>query len=140
VSICSFYRFLPITRSSLLRVRRIIIIVLDITVVEPPFAGDTIMAYAGKYGALGCGPIKAPSSYKLLEPGCREDVRNEIHLHRLRIEWKYAIDKIEDAISLGRLLKEYGIHHPRSTSVRIGPEEARRLVADMADSPRFSAI
>jgi hypothetical protein len=93
-----------------------------------------------KKGELAYGLIKAPSSYKLLKPRCKEDVRNGIHLHRLRIEWKYAVDKIEDAISPGRLLEKYGIHHPRSTSVRIDPQKARRLVADMPDSPGFSAI
>lgn len=103
-------------------------------------ADDTIVAYASKYGALGYGVIRNPSSYVLLKPGCKEDVRNGDQLHRLRIEWKYAVAKIEDGISPARLSREYGLYHPVSTSARIDAQKARRLVGDMTDNTAFSAI
>ena len=93
--------------------------------------GDIIIAYARKYGAVGWGMITKPESYKLLRPGCNEDILGGIHLHRLEINWKVTFEKLESAIPPTILLEKYGIFHPRSTSVKINPEKAKMLIDDI---------
>ena len=93
--------------------------------------GDTIIAYVKEYGAAGWGIIKNPDSYKLLNPGDKDDFLNGVHLHRLNIDWQCTVDKIEDALRPAELLKKYGIFHPMSTSVRIDPNKAKQLLKDM---------
>ena len=101
--------------------------------------GDTIVAYAKKYGAVGWGKIENPASYRLLEAGCAEDVSGGRLLHRLGIEWKYTAASIADAIGPKELLKNYGIYHPMSTCVKIDPQKAKNLIKDMQNSPNMSA-
>ncbi len=50
--------------------------------------GDIIIAYANSYGAIGWGIIKEYPTYRLIEIGSDEDVRNGKHLHRLNIDWQ----------------------------------------------------
>ena len=88
-------------------------------------------AYARKHGAIGWGVIKNPNSYKLLKPGAKEDILNGHHLHRLNIDWKFATDKIEDAVKPADLIEKYGIFHPRSTCVKVNSQNAKKLIADM---------
>jgi hypothetical protein len=92
---------------------------------------DIIIAYARKYGAVGWGVIKNPNSYKLLQVGCKEDILEGEYLHRLNIDWKYTLSKIEDAVKPADLIEKYGIFHPRSTSVRIDPKKAKKMIANM---------
>ncbi|MCK5173905.1 MAG: hypothetical protein KAR47_10970, partial [Planctomycetes bacterium] len=92
---------------------------------------DIIIAYARKHGAIGWGVIKNPNSYKLLKPGAKEDILNGHHLHRLNIDWKFATDKIEDAVKPADLIEKYGIFHPRSTCVKVNSQNAKKLIADM---------
>jgi hypothetical protein len=97
---------------------------------------DTVVAYSRRFGAIGWGIISAPDSYRLLQPGCKDDRLNGEHLHRLNIDWKYTVDKLENAIAPALLLEKYGIFHPRSTSVSIDPQKAKRMIADMQNISR----
>jgi len=94
--------------------------------------GDTIIAYAKKFGAIGWGVINKPESYDLLKPGCKDDKMDGLYLHRLNIDWKFTVEKIEDAIGPSELLqKKYGIFHPRTTSAKIDRQKAKLLINDM---------
>jgi len=77
------------------------------------------------------GIIKNPNFYKLLKAGDRNDSLNGILLHRLDIDWKYTVNKLEDAIKPAELLDKYGIFHPRSTCVKIDPQKAQHLIKNM---------
>ena len=94
-------------------------------------AGDTVIAYAGGYGAVGWGKIEKPQSYVLLKPGDKQDILGGHHLHRLNISWKTCAKSLEDAISPERLKNEFGIIHPRSTRVSIDPNKGKRLMEEM---------
>ncbi|OHB55207.1 MAG: hypothetical protein A2Y12_09280 [Planctomycetes bacterium GWF2_42_9] len=97
--------------------------------------GDTVIAYARKFGALGSGIINNPDSYRLIAAGSKDDLADGHYLHRLQIDWKCTVPNIESAINPALLLEKYGIFHPRSTSVSIDPQRARRLIADMQIAP-----
>lgn len=89
--------------------------------------GDCILAYAKKYGFVGYGIIEDPNSYKLIEAGSSDDILNGYHLHRLSINWKATVP-LEKAISPSVMQEEFGIIHPRSTSVSINGEKAKKLI------------
>jgi hypothetical protein len=93
--------------------------------------GDTIIAYANSFGAVGWGIIKQNSNYRLIEAGSSEDVRHGRHLHRLDIEWQCVADKIENAISAKDILSKFGVHHPIKTSVRIDNEKGKLLIQEL---------
>ena len=57
-----------------------------------------------------------------------------LDMHRLDIEWKYIAATIADAITPKELLDNYGIFHPRSTSVRIDPNKAEHLINNMPNN------
>lgn len=46
--------------------------------------GDRIIAYANEYGALGWGIITEDTTYRKIEEGSAEDVKNGTHLYRLK--------------------------------------------------------
>ncbi|MFC1762186.1 hypothetical protein ACFL6U_08900 [Planctomycetota bacterium] len=98
------------------------------------------IAYARKYGAIGWGVTKSPSSYRLLQPGSKEDVLDGLHLHRLDMAWKWATRDLKNAICPQEFLAKYGIFHPRSKRVKIASDKARQFIADMANNPSFSQI
>lgn len=93
--------------------------------------GDTIVAYATCYGAVGWGVIEKPETYKLLRPGSKEDKLRGTHLHRLDIRWKYVAEKLEHGLSANSVRSEFGVYHPVSTSVSIDSEKAKRLITEM---------
>lgn len=92
--------------------------------------GDTILAYASRYGAIGWGEIEKPK-YKLLAPGSKEDKLGGTHLHRLNIKWRNVVEKLEDGFSASLVRNEFDIYHPVSTSVSVDDEKAKRLIAKM---------
>jgi hypothetical protein len=93
--------------------------------------GDTIIAYARGYGAIGWGVIPNPPKYKLLEPGDDEDFLNGDCRHRLDIKWKLVAQKLSGGIAPDIIRNEFGIYHPVSTSVSIDPDKCRRLIKYM---------
>lgn len=94
-------------------------------------AGDTIMAYATGFGAIGWGVIEQPSSYRLLPKGHKEDFLKGSHLHRLDVAWKAYANRLDKAIQADVIRREHGIYHPVSTSVSIDPEKAQNLIRAM---------
>jgi hypothetical protein len=82
-------------------------------------SGDKVVAYAKGYGAIGWGVIEKPHSYKLLNPGDRDDRLDGRHLHRLSVVWKTVAPKLEQGIRPEVLREDFGIFHPLSTSMRI---------------------
>jgi len=93
--------------------------------------GDTVIAYARRYGAIGFGIIKDPVSYKLIKPASNGDHLGGELLHRLNIEWKYTVKDLNNAVSPAILLKKYGIYHPRATSAKINANKAKLLTSKM---------
>jgi len=93
--------------------------------------GDTVIAYAKKYGAIGFGIIKDPASYKLIKPASNGDHLGGELLHRLNIEWKYTVKDLKNAIPPVILLEKYGIYHPRATSAKINANKAKLLISKM---------
>ena len=93
--------------------------------------GDTIIAYARGFGAIGWGVIPNPPKYKLLDLGDDEDFLNGDCRHRLGIKWKLVAKKLSDGITPDIIRNEFGIYHPVSTSVSIDPDKCRRLIKYM---------
>jgi hypothetical protein len=91
-------------------------------------AGDIILAYCSKRGAIGWGIVEKPNSYRLIARNSSEDRLKGTHLHRLDITWKAVARNISEGISPDEVRAEFGIYHPVSTSVRIDSENARQLV------------
>jgi hypothetical protein len=102
--------------------------------------GDTIIAYANEYGALGWGIITKDTTYKKIEEGSVEDVKNGTHLYRLKdLEWQCVANNIEDGIKGGDVLSEFNIHHPLSAFSRITKnEEAELLIQELEN--KFNSI
>lgn len=94
-------------------------------------AGDTVLAYATGFGAVGFAIVENPSGYKLLSPGDKDDMLNGRHLHRLPVKWKAVAPHLREAIAPDELRQAYNIYHPRSTSVPVDIANARDLTNDM---------
>lgn len=95
-------------------------------------AGDIIVAYAKKYGAVGWGVIDRPSSYKLLQVGDKEDLLGGHCLHRLSISWKSTAKQLNQGVPSNILHHEFGIYHPVSTSVGIDSEKGKKLIEQLS--------
>ena len=94
-------------------------------------AGDTIIAYATGFGAVGYGVVEHPNSYRLLPENHEDDILNGIQRHRLDVKWKRTAARLEFAIPADVVRKEWGIYHPVSTSVSIDPDKAKKLTRFM---------
>jgi len=90
--------------------------------------GDTVIAYASGYGAVGWGIVKTPNSYKLLSLGNQDDVLNGRMRHRLKVQWKSVIQDVNQAVT-SHTIKQFGGHHPISTRVKIEDSVAKQLLA-----------
>lgn len=93
--------------------------------------GDTIIAYAKGYGAVGWGTIEDPNSYKLLSSGSPGDKLHGFHLHRLKIKWKSVAKDLSDGLRPADVRSEYDIYHPISTSVKIDNRKGKRLIEEL---------
>lgn len=96
-------------------------------------AGDTVIAYASGYGAIGWGIIENPDSYKLLPLGHKDDVLDGRMRHRLKVQWKSVIKDVDQALP-SSTIKQFGGHHPISTKVKIEDSVARQLI-EKIESP-----
>jgi hypothetical protein len=96
-------------------------------------AGDTIVAYAKGFGAVGWGTIEDPGSYRLLTPGSKADYLNGDCRHRLAIKWKATASHLTDALSAEEVRKEFGVHHPIRTSVSIKHADGKRLIERLSE-------
>jgi hypothetical protein len=94
--------------------------------------GDTIVAYARGYGAVGWGVIESPK-YQLLKPGDSGDKLRGNCLHRLKIHWQAAAYKLSEGLSPDIVRKEFDIYHPLSTSVSMDSDKAKRLIDALSD-------
>ena len=95
-------------------------------------AGDTIVAYASGFGAVGWGVIKNPR-YRLIQRGDADDRFNGHHLHRLSVEWKAVAPTLQDSIPSDEVKQRFGIYHPVSTSVNIEDRKAQELIATLSE-------
>jgi hypothetical protein len=91
-------------------------------------AGDTVVAYAKGFGAVGWGIVEHPSSYKLISLGDPADILAGRHLHRLGIKWGAVAPTLRHGIPADEVRNRFGIFHPISTSVRIAEDKGGRLV------------
>jgi len=89
--------------------------------------GDTIIAYAKGFGAVGWGVIADANSYQLVQPGSKRDQLNGNCLHRLSIKWRSTARSLRQAVTAEYIRNEFGIYHPISTSVSIATQSGRRL-------------
>jgi hypothetical protein len=96
-------------------------------------AGDIIIAYAKKFGAVGWGTIENPASYRLIRPGDPGDKRNGRHLHRLSIKWKRVAQNMRYGLRPEKVKKNFDIYHPVSTSVKIAENKAKRLISVLSE-------
>ncbi len=90
--------------------------------------GDTIIAYANRYGAVGWGTIDKEGGYELVPLGSKADKRNGQFRHRRSITWKSVASKLSDGIAPDKVYKDFGIYHPVPTSVSIADDDAKRLI------------
>lgn len=77
--------------------------------------GDTVIAFAKWYGAVGWGEITAPDSYHLVPPSSPEDKLKGLHLHRLSIKWRHVAPKLEEGIPAKKVYETFGIYWPVGT-------------------------
>ena len=90
--------------------------------------GDTIVAYANKYGAVGWGKIDGSKPYRLVERNGSDDQLHGHHLHRRGIIWHAAAAKLESGIRPNVVLDRFGIYHPVATWASIPNEKAKSLI------------
>ncbi len=89
--------------------------------------GDKIIAYAKEYGAVGWGTIEDPH-YELISLRDEDNVLKGKHRHRISIIWKAVAKNLEDGVKPKDIREQFDIYHPISTSVRINPKNAERLI------------
>lgn len=94
--------------------------------------GDTIIAYAKGFGAVGWGVVTDPAKYRLLPIGDKGDLLDGSCRHRLQINWKTTVQNLSDGIPPETVREQFGIYHPVSTSVSIDPTKCRKLIDYMS--------
>lgn len=98
--------------------------------------GDTIVAYARGYGALGWGIVDQPNTYRLIPAGDKDDRLDGECRHRVTISWKATAKKLSEALPAEEIRRDFGIYHPISTSVSISSADGRSLLSRLTE--RFS--
>lgn len=93
--------------------------------------GDTIVAYAGGFGAIGYGVVPNPPEYRLIEIGHAGDLLNGTCRHRLKVNWKAITGDLKEGLSAEIVRNEFDIYHPVSTSVSIDARKCRKLINRM---------
>jgi hypothetical protein len=93
--------------------------------------GDTIVAYAKGFGAVGWGIVADPPKYQLLPKGDKQDLLEGSCRHRLKVNWKCVAQRLQDGIPPDIVREKFGIYHPVSTSVSINPGNCERLKKHM---------
>lgn len=91
-------------------------------------SGDTIIAYASGFGAVGWGLIDDSKPYRLVNEHDKEDVLKGHHLHRIGVSWRAFAPRLEDGLPASYVRKEFDIYYPVSTSVSIADEKAKHLI------------
>ena len=89
--------------------------------------GDTIIAYASNFGAIGYGIIPK-HNYSLITENSEDDKLNGGCLHRLEIKWIRYVKNLKDGIKSERLKKDFDMVHPLSTSVKVNDKKGRALI------------
>ena len=93
--------------------------------------GDKIIAYANEYGAVGWGTIEDPH-YELISLDDKDNNKLDgKHRHRISIIWNTVVENLEDGVKPKDIRERFDIYHPRSTSVRINPKNAERLIEEL---------
>lgn len=100
-------------------------------------SGDTIVAYAKGYGAVGWGVIDDPKTYRLISPGDKGDVLGGKCRHRITVKWKATARQLSDALPAEEVRRAFGIYHPISTSVSMSASDGKKLLDHL--SKRFNA-
>lgn len=93
--------------------------------------GDTIVAYAKGFGAVGWGVVTDPVKYRLIAVGDKGDLLDGNCRHRLQVKWKATAKALNEGLSPEVVRQQFGIYHPVSTSVSIDSEKCRSLIERM---------
>lgn len=101
------------------------------TILNRYIPGDTIVAYAKGFGAVGYGVIPNPSKYRLLPVGAKGDILGGKCRHRLKVEWKAVTSDLQNGLRPDEIRDAFGIYHPVSTSVSIDPVKAKGMLKRM---------
>lgn len=96
--------------------------------------GDTIIAYAKGFGAIGYGIIEDPTSYRLIEKGSKGDKLNGGCLHRIKVRWLLTTKNLSNGILPNFIRDNFNIYHPLSTSVTIEKSKAKDLIKYMKEN------
>ena len=76
--------------------------------------GDSIVAYASKYGVVGYGKVNV-GTYELIKLNSPDDYFNGDHLHRIKVDWINIKNSLNDAIKAKELKEIVGISNPIQT-------------------------
>ena len=94
--------------------------------------GDTIIAYAKGYGAIGWGLIENPK-YRIIPVGDPSDDKlNGNCRHRINITWKAVAKSLSEGLAPEVVRNQFGIYHPISTSVSINRQNGLLLINELS--------
>lgn len=99
--------------------------------------GDTVVAYAKGYGAIGWGKIENPNTYRLIPRGDKGDLLCGKCRHRVTVRWQAVAHQLSDGLSAEEVRRGFNIHHPISTSVSMSTSNGEKLTRYLSE--RFSA-
>lgn len=92
--------------------------------------GDTIVAYAKGFGAVGWGVVASPVKYRLLAAGDKGDLLGGCR-HRLQVNWKCTTKSLSDGVAPDVIREKFEIYHPISISNSINPRNCIKLIEYM---------
>lgn len=94
-------------------------------------AGDVVIAYASKCGAIGWGVVEKPV-YEYVPRDHDAFSETGFHLHRLNgIKWQSCSPTLTSAIPAKELNEKFELKHPRLTKSMVPCEKAHALIAEL---------
>jgi hypothetical protein len=94
--------------------------------------GDTVIAYAKGYGAVGWGIVENPK-YRIIPVGDPHDDKLGGNCrHRINFTWKAAAKSLSDGLSPDAVRSQFHIYHPISTSVSIQRQNGLALIRELS--------
>lgn len=95
--------------------------------------GDSVVAYATGYGAIGWGIIEKPNTYRLIPSGDKADLLSGDCRHRVTVKWKTTARKLSDGLSPQQIRREFNIYPPISASVSMSTSQGKKLLDRLSE-------